>query len=117
MKLLWNDWVIFFGLLLYLGIGFMTKTVIAQIYDLEGIGEVAIQIEQNPEVRKAIDMGFTITQLTWIMVAIMVGIYVAFRIRRKKNDFGFDAFTIALFFLLVQNFFHDLPTFLMVMGI
>ena len=116
IKPMWQDILIIIGFVLYLGAGFATKFIIAQVAQESAYAELANQLESNAIVRSqlAYRYGMLVVQVT--IISMYAAIYYTLRrtyLRATANKescyLNFSYYTIAMFAFFLQNFMNDLP--------
>lgn len=118
MKLIWQDYLVFGVLILSLATTFMTRYVgIAKVQEL-GIGaELVKELEKNPAMRATMDTAFAFEFVSIIGVGISLGGYIigrraAIKMDTERGWMMFDLVMIMVSYVLINNFLHDLPSFL-----
>lgn len=116
---LWQDVVVVLALVIYMGTGFLTIYVLAE---LEVVTEFAENIESNPIAREVYVMGFYLMIFQWVEVAFLGGFYYILRwatLNKMQPDSGYmllSFFTIFIALFYLQNFLNDLPFALKILG-
>jgi len=110
MKIIWNDIVIVLAFILLLGSGIATKFIFIKVETLTAAAEF---IESNPIMRQALNVGYLLSAIQVIAVAILGGIYYLLRKKYFTNQLVenrqiMDFFTIALFLIFMQYFANDI---------
>ena len=115
-NILWQDAMVVVGFCLYLGAGFITKLILAQVAGTEGYVSNIEMLESNPIARETLKYRYGMLVMQITAISFMGGIYYILRRRMIKESVKYEVhyvvlsfYTISLMLVFLQNFMNDLP--------
>ncbi|MBK5093186.1 MAG: hypothetical protein JJE48_06695 [Actinobacteria bacterium] len=113
---MWQDLLMILGFVLYLGAGFATKYIIAQVAQEVGFAVEAEQLESNPLMRQALMYRYGMLVVQVIAISMFAGVHWILRRTYLQATANKEAvylclsfYSISMFAFFLQNFMNDLP--------